>query len=120
MTPSKLDIDVLDELRAEFGVDILVELLRMAEASAENELDELSRQIDSGSRLKTRRIAHSLVGILGQYGAMEAARRARETQHAGDDEIFEQAACLVQAGREALEELRRYADEAEPIKTRVA
>ncbi|MBY0610775.1 MAG: Hpt domain-containing protein [Beijerinckiaceae bacterium] len=120
MTPPKLDIDILDELRSEFGVDILVELLRMAKASAETELDELSRQIDAGSSLKTRRIAHSLVGILGQYGAMEASRLARETQHADDAELFAQAAALVEAGREALTELRRYADEAEPVKTKVA
>ena len=114
MPKPKLDTDVLDELRTEFGVDILVDLLRMARSSAETELNELSRQIDVRGAQKMRRIAHSLVGILGQYGAMDAARCAKETQIAPDEDLEQHARILIESGRSALDELHSFAEALRP------
>ena len=108
---SMLDHDVLDELRMEFGVGTLLELLQLAKSSADSELDELDRQLEQGAGTKIRRIAHSLIGILGQYGALDAARLARLTQTAADDALDPAARALIDAGRAAIEELRLYADE---------
>ena len=110
----KLDTEILDELRTEFGVDILVDLLHMAGSSAESELNELSRQIDLRAAYKMRRIAHSLVGILGQYGVTDAARCARETQIASDDDLEQHARILMENGRAALDELRRFTETLKP------
>ena len=114
MTKPKLDTAILDELRTEFGVETLVDLLHLAHSSAETELNELSRQIDMRGALKMRRIAHSLVGILGQYGATDAARCARETQIASDEDLEQHARILIESGNAALAELRRFTETLHP------
>jgi len=120
MRPTALDTAILDEMRSEFGVATLVELLRLAGTSAESELAELQRQIEAGGDVKVRRIAHSLVGILGQYGATEAARCARETQMADDDALESQARELVCQGRAALQALRQLAESLSTMEARQA
>lgn len=110
MQSTKLDTGILEDMRAEFGIETLVELLCLASTSAENELCELVRQIEAGADGKVRRIAHSLVGILGQYGAANAARCARETQTAEDEVLVAQARELVAEGQAALIELKQLSE----------
>ncbi len=104
-----LNLEILDELKSEFGTDTLLELLQLARDSATAELAALISQIEAGSDVKIRRIAHSLVGILGQYGGIYAARCAREAQTAPDDALVEKAWVLMDAGQAMIEALRHYA-----------
>ena len=110
MTNGRLDMDILDELRTEFGNDILVDLLRLAKSSAETEISALVEQINQRSVFRMRRIAHSLVGILGQYGATEAANCARQAQAASEEDLVPAALRLVEASRAAIDDLHSYAE----------
>ena len=104
--PDSLDATAWAELRAEFDDDTLGRLVDLAVSSGEEVLALLRHAIAEGEREDVLRPAHKLVGIFGQFAALDAAHSARALPHVPPERLLQSAATAVTVGERALGALR--------------
>jgi HPt (histidine-containing phosphotransfer) domain-containing protein len=103
-----LDLTILDELKQEFKPQILKHLLQLTIQSAESELLALKNAMDANSHSDIRRIVHKMVGIFGQYGALETSAIAKKISDTANDQLQPICQELLQSGLSAIIAIENY------------
>jgi signal transduction histidine kinase/DNA-binding NarL/FixJ family response regulator len=95
-----LDRAALDELLEAVGPEAFGRLIDSFVRDATRALDELR---DAGAQpARLRGAAHRLAGLLGQFGATDAADAAVAVERAGDDDVRARAEVLVSTAEAAI------------------
>lgn len=97
-----LDRAALDELRQSVGVEAFERLVARYLRDVGDSLRELDLATEEHDAARSRRAAHRLVGLFGQFGAVRAAEAAAAVELASDAEMAACVASLRTHGRRAL------------------
>ena len=99
-----LDRAALDELHDAVGPEAFSRLIEAFMRDATQSLDELRTAGSDPAR--SRKAAHRLAGLFGQFGATEAADAAVAVERASDDQVRAQTDVLLSAGDAAVRAVR--------------
>ena len=104
MAAGALDRTALDELHDAVGPEAFSRLIDAFMRDATQSLDELRAAGSDPAR--SRKAAHRLAGLFGQFGATEAADAAVAVERASDDQVRAQTDVLLSAGDAAVRAVR--------------
>ncbi len=104
MAAGALDRAALDELRDAVGPESFSRLIDAFMRDATQSLDELRAAGSDPAR--SRKAAHRLAGLFGQFGATDAADAAVAVERASDDQVRAQTDVLLSAGDAAVRAVR--------------
>jgi len=104
MAAGALDRAALDELRDAVGPESFSRLIDAFMRDATQSLDELRAAVSDPVR--SRKAAHRLAGLFGQFGATDAADAAVAVERASDDQVRAQTDVLLSAGDAAVRAVR--------------
>ena len=97
----------LDKLRAE-GDSLLPELVEIFRSELTKALDELARALEAGDCAGAARVAHTLKGTAGTFGATHMHEMAATIDQAARDCQADQATAMFAEFRSECERVRRY------------
>jgi len=101
------DRATLDDLRAE-GEDIFPELVGIFQSELTKGLDELNRALAARDCIVAARVAHTLKGTAGTFGAAQMQEMAARIDQLARAGRAEEAAAMFDEFRSECERVRRY------------